>query len=74
MSLRVFGARVFALSPRDVRAINRAAELIEAEADAIRRSSAYPDGTFPEPGDRIDYEDRMRSVRELLSIVRRLGP
>lgn len=74
MSVRAFGARVFALSPRDVRAILRAAQFIEAEADAIRRSSAYPDGTFPEPGDRLDYKDRMRSVRELRGIVRRLGP
>ncbi len=63
-----------ALSAHDLRAIKRAAQIIESEAETIRRSCMAPDGTFPEPGDRVDHEARMRAAGELRGILRRHAP
>ena len=62
------------MSAHDLRAIKRAAQMIEADADAIRRSCTAPDGTFPEPGDRVAHDARMSAAADLRGILRRHTP
>ena len=59
------------LSPFDVRAIKRAATLLDFDAETIRRSCIGPDGAFSEPADRIAYEDRVAAAGALRSLLRR---
>lgn len=59
------------LSPFDIRAIKRAAELLEFDAETIRRSCIGLDGEFAEPADRLSYEDRVAAAVALRNLLRR---